>query len=179
MKKVCTKCKVEKPLDEDNFHRDKRSKDGWSPRCKLCKRETHKAWRDRPGNYEKTKEYQERYYAKNPDKPLQYDRQTKLRRKYGIDIKEYERLEAEQGGRCAICKELPSDPRGYRLHVDHCHATGKVRGLLCTSCNSGLGRFKDSVERLESAVKYLEQAGLNVYMQRHGILPEVAYAALT
>jgi hypothetical protein len=59
---------------------------------------------------------------------------------------------ASQGGRCAICGETPE-----RLVVDHCHASGMVRGLLCQSCNFGIGHLRDSVERLQSAIQYLKR----------------------
>lgn len=72
--------------------------------------------------------------------------------KYGITEIDYERLLVEQGGACAICRN-PST--GRRLSVDHDHDTGRVRGLLCFTCNIGLGSFKDSILRLESAIEYL------------------------
>ena len=67
----------------------------------------------------------------------------------------YGDLLRKQGGVCAICYHPPSAVR--RLAIDHNHETGKVRGLLCTTCNMGLGFFKDSQARLQSAVDYLEE----------------------
>ena len=61
-------------------------------------------------------------------------------------------LVKKQKGLCKICK---SDGGGRSLHVDHCHTTGKVRGLLCSNCNTGLGLFKDNVDLLKKAIKYL------------------------
>jgi hypothetical protein len=61
-------------------------------------------------------------------------------------------MRIEHGDLCAICRQ-PSV--GQRLSIDHCHETGIVRGLLCSPCNLGLGSFRDSVERLESAIRYL------------------------
>lgn len=78
-------------------------------------------------------------------------------RKYGITIERYESMLDEQGGVCAICRGSDNgDKSTGRFHVDHCHKTGKVRGLLCMSCNHGLGKFKDSIESLRSAAAYLE-----------------------
>ncbi|WP_184331858.1 endonuclease VII domain-containing protein [Rhizobium phaseoli] len=82
-------------------------------------------------------------------------RDGRLRTQFGIGSEEYDTLLAKQGGGCAICGERNADSRGHRLHVDHCHDTGAVRGILCSSCNIGLGKFKDSVSRLDRAIEYL------------------------
>lgn len=73
-------------------------------------------------------------------------------KKYGLDKDSYEVLLQKQKNKCAICtKEFISTP-----HVDHNHKTGKVRGLLCYPCNSGLGQFEDDIDRLKRAIKYLK-----------------------
>lgn len=82
----------------------------------------------------------------------QSSRRTRLREKYGLRLEEFDAMMAQQGGTCAICGEPPN---GEPLSVDHCHATGQIRGLLCRGCNVGLGFFRDSVERLEQAARYL------------------------
>jgi hypothetical protein len=74
--------------------------------------------------------------------------------KYGITVDDYDALFASQAGRCAICSTDSPGGRG-RFHVDHDHATGEVRGLLCTNCNAGLGQFKDDPDRLGAAIRYL------------------------
>lgn len=74
----------------------------------------------------------------------------KLRYKYGIGAKEYEALRKAQGGQCALCGVEPEV-----LCVDHCHATGEVRGLLCTPCNTGIGHLRDDVAILRRAIDYL------------------------
>lgn len=82
-------------------------------------------------------------------------------RRYGVSPVDYQRMLAEQGGACAICKRPPDvggPQRAQRLHVDHCHATGLVRGLLCSKCNFGLGLFDDDPTRMERAVLYLRNA---------------------
>jgi hypothetical protein len=84
---------------------------------------------------------------------LSYD----LRRRYGISLRDYQRMEAEQGGRCAICGGLPQggNTSTSRLCVDHHHATGRVRGLLCHLCNSAIGYLGESLERMEAAKNYV------------------------
>lgn len=66
-------------------------------------------------------------------------------------------MEEEQGGVCAICGNPETDKRNHRLAVDHCHETDKIRGLLCKSCNIGLGMFKDNTNNLTRAVAYLRE----------------------
>lgn len=79
-------------------------------------------------------------------------RDEQLMKRYGIDHAEFLRMEEAQGGVCKICHKPPS--YGY-LHVDHDHNTGEVRGLLCRSCNLGLGMFKDCALKLYHAMQYL------------------------
>lgn len=75
----------------------------------------------------------------------------------GVDYAtEFSRLWKEQDGICAVCSD-PLDLGPNRTHLDHCHETGKLRGLLCFGCNVGLGHFKDNLETLASAIKYLSR----------------------
>jgi len=88
-------------------------------------------------------------------------------KKYGLSRVEIEEMLASQGGRCAICQiprpELtPYCDMNYNrgeYHVDHDHVTGKVRGILCPPCNTGLGNFKDNISNLRNAISYLEDHG--------------------
>lgn len=80
-------------------------------------------------------------------------RRQKLLRKYGLTLNGFDQLLASQGDRCAICKT--EAPRGHGWHVDHCHRTGNTRGVLCHSCNVGLGHFGDDPDRLRAAASYL------------------------
>lgn len=81
-------------------------------------------------------------------------RDLRLRRTYGITSAQYEELFLAQRGRCAICKKPPTK---RRLEVDHDHATGVVRGLLCWKCNHLLlGNSDDDSEKLRSAANYLD-----------------------
>lgn len=78
-------------------------------------------------------------------------------KKFGISVDEYNTMVHNQNNSCAICnkpKEL-FDGRGNNFHIDHCHSSGKVRGLLCSNCNTGLGQFKDNIKSLENAIQYL------------------------
>ena len=76
-----------------------------------------------------------------------------LTRNYGITLAEYDEMSEACEYRCQICRD--TEPTGRRLAVDHCHSTGRIRGLLCMNCNQALGKFKDNVAHLENAIRYL------------------------
>jgi phage gp36-like protein len=79
---------------------------------------------------------------------------NQLIKRYGITLEEYNSLLVSQDFCCAICRKHVSTLK-VRLHVDHCHTTLKVRGLLCFNCNNALGRFKDNPEILQNAIDYI------------------------
>lgn len=82
-----------------------------------------------------------------------------LKYKFGITEEQYDKMLADQGGCCAICKSSNSgNKRSSRLSIDHCHSTGKIRGLLCSSCNKAIGLMKDSQDILVSAISYLNRS---------------------
>lgn len=106
--------------------------------CKKCVTERAKEWgRSNKSRWERQK------------------RKSHLKKKYDLSIEEYDKIIESQCGVCAICKGSLYDSRGYRPHVDHDHKTGKVRGVLCTSCNNSLGKFKDNKMHLLRAYRYL------------------------
>lgn len=75
--------------------------------------------------------------------------------RYGMTVDQFRSMTEQQGGVCAICRRRAKTPR---LHVDHCHTTGAVRGLLCEKCNVALGLFDDDPERMREAATYLEKS---------------------
>lgn len=79
-----------------------------------------------------------------------------LKRRYGITIDDYNNMLSTQNYSCGICK-IPLNTYGRAFGVDHCHTTGKVRGLLCHSCNLSLGGFFDNIIYLKNAINYLEK----------------------
>jgi hypothetical protein len=88
------------------------------------------------------------------------DKNFKLKKAYGITLEQYNELLSSQNHKCAICNidnngKYRNKPRAFA--VDHCHSTGKIRGLLCSDCNTGIGLLKDNVNFLESAIKYLNK----------------------
>jgi hypothetical protein len=102
-------------------------------------------------------EYKRSYHQKNPEqyqKHIEISRNSRLKRVFGITQDEYECLLKSQEGVCAICK---LGPNGIRLAVDHNHKTGQVRGLLCITCNTGIGMFKDDPDLLHRGIFYLTE----------------------
>ncbi len=146
--KTCSKCKEVKPLDEFSPH--PRMSLGKQSSCKKCGRKARAVYykKNKVEIDAKVNEYRKRY----PEKV----RESLLKWAYGIDNAEYDRLLKLQNGACAICKTTNPGGRGNRLHVDHCHGTKIVRGLLCSKCNVGVGYFQNSTQRLRSAADYLE-----------------------
>ena len=92
------------------------------------------------------------YYATPHGKEI--SRRSRLKKAFGLTLEEYDELLVKQNDGCGICGRSRSDD-GRRLAVDHCHDTGKIRGLLCSSCNMALGMLNDDLELLKKAVDYL------------------------
>ncbi len=91
-------------------------------------------------------------------------RADRLRRLYGLDPEDFQRILRSQAGRCAVCGT--TTPAGKGWHVDHDHETGTVRGVLCTRCNCLLGHAKDSVTTLRSAIAYLTEKPAAIKVMR-------------
>lgn len=109
---------------------------------------------------ESVNDYNKRYRRAHKDFYGTDYHTAQLQRNYGITSYDLQRMAAEQDHRCAICGEKEKEQRNGRvkhLAVDHDHQTGKVRELLCTSCNKGLGHFKDDIDRMLKAVAYLRK----------------------
>jgi hypothetical protein len=95
-----------------------------------------------------------------PSAFLNQGRAERYREKYGLDIETVGTAWKDQGGRCCICN-VPIAAAGLRgMHIDHDHQTGRNRGLLCASCNLGLGNFRDSPKLLLRAIKYLKDEAI-------------------
>lgn len=140
--KQCCKCKETKPISE--FYNYVKAKDGKQKTCIACQKAYSKS--------DVCKKNRREYYKKNREAHISRN----MQQWYGISLETYQEMLAEQDNRCAICKSENPGGKG-RLHVDHCHATGKVRGLLCHYCNTMLGLSRESVENLSAAIEYLNK----------------------
>lgn len=154
--KTCSMCRQAKALSE--FHKNKRTKDGHSSRCKECAKSVTRDWYSKNPERAKASSLQSR--KNNPDS---YWRRY-YKRQYGITLERYEEMLAQQGGVCAMCKK--ECRTRDRLSVDHNHSCcpggtscGQcVRGLLCMRCNQGIGHLGDSIDLLQAAIDYLTES---------------------
>lgn len=138
MKKRCYKCKKSKSIGE--FYKNKAQRDGLDTRCKACSRAYFKSYDRRESDLR---------YSRQPF-VVENRKLARMINSYGLSKEEFLKMKKKQNGICAICPE--------KLEViDHCHKTGRVRGLLCRKCNFGLGNFRDSGKLLEMAKAYLEK----------------------
>lgn len=153
MTKTCPKCGEDKGLSE--FHVRRSAPGGLNPRCKTCVLRTNAAWKAR--NLALVLAGKRAHYRANLPAYRRSQLAYNRRKKYGLDAAGLDALVLAQEGRCAICYE-PFAAEQRSMHVDHCHATNAVRGLLCRSCNIGLGNFADTPSRLRAAATYLEAA---------------------
>lgn len=170
--KACTKCGVEKPLED--FYKDVRSAkrrrgDGRLPTCKTCKLAANKKWQaDNAERFEALKarwnvenkahklEINALWRANNRARASRTERASRMVRLYGLTPAQLDELFAMQGRRCAICRS--EDPRNkYGWHNDHDHITKRFRGILCARCNHLLGHAGDSTETLGAAIEYLKR----------------------
>lgn len=130
-----------KTKDISEFSKGKGYKNGFRPHCISCRQE-----------YERSS-----YHEHKHKRPYDYfaDKQRKLQKAFGIGYQEYlTMLEAQQGA-CGICGTTDTGKR-KAFAVDHCHDTGKIRGLLCSNCNTGIGNLRDDVKLLQRAIEYLK-----------------------
>lgn len=144
--KLCPRCGDEKSIF--SFGRDRTKKLGVSSYCKSCAAENRKKNYRKSPSQEKDKLRQ--YYANNKSSFRKYS----LKSLYGLNEEQFEAMKASQNHACKICRTHETN-LSRRLFVDHCHETGRIRGLLCQACNTMLGNAKDSVLVLQAGIAYL------------------------
>jgi hypothetical protein len=99
------------------------------------------------------------WQKRNPEKYSFQLWRSSIRRKYNLTVEQYDEMFQKQNGLCAICFQPEKslyNGKPYRLAVDHCHTTLKVRGLLCRDCNQILGKFDEDIQRFQSAIDYIK-----------------------
>jgi hypothetical protein len=149
--KKCLACAQEKPVSQFKRVNNTRNSDGLSHFCADCAANLDAKQMNnlyRKVAYSRTRRPSNSYFLQ----------------RYGISREEYDKMLDQQDGKCAICRksEVSTYQRGttegklMALAVDHCHATGKVRGLLCSKCNRAIGLFEDDSELLRLAAEYID-----------------------
>jgi hypothetical protein len=144
-----------KPLS--SFNKDKRKKSGYTPQCRQCRHASEKIWRDKHPEELKAKRKQRELKLPKEERTKRR-RHTNIMSKFKMTVSDYEFLWDKQGGLCAICKRPERAKRDgvvKYLAIDHDHKTGKIRGLLCSACNSGIGQLQDDPFILAEAIRYL------------------------
>ena len=141
-------------------------------RVKLLNRSKKRAASATPEEVLKRRKYMREYHAKNKEKHNEYGRNyyhnnrdkayaANLMKEYGLTLDDYNQMLEEQNGVCKICHGTCTHPQRREagtLCVDHCHTTGKVRGLLCNKCNTALGFLNDDLQTVKRMVDYLEDS---------------------
>jgi len=155
-----------------NLRKLNRSRE-WKKKNPEKNRESQKAWKLK--NKEYIREYEKNYRTNNKEKMSIINKRTKNKAKlkdpekfkiksrnswyktrFGLSIEDFNKLFEEQNGCCAICGRHQSEVT-KTFHVDHNHTTNKIRELLCPTCNQGLGFFKENIQYLENAIKYIQK----------------------
>ncbi len=144
--KKCSRCEKEKPLDD--FAKRTKSFDGYRSTCKQCRYEDRKKWLANGGKELDAKIAREYRKTAKANK-------ARLCRLYGLTSEDWQEMFDDQDGKCLICERHQSELK-QTLNVDHCHKTGKVRGLLCGPCNQVLGVMRDDKETVLRMVKYID-----------------------
>lgn len=166
-------CVLHGELTPENAYvcKEKTAKDGIRLRCKICchERRVLSYYDRRDENIRKSiewkkenREYVRENAKENYWKDIEGKRKKERTRKKNLNLAEYEQMVKEQDNKCAICGKEESRKRRFSeevcpLCIDHCHTTGKIRGLLCHDCNTGIGKLKDNIVLLESAIRYLRK----------------------
>lgn len=128
---ICNRCSIEL-VNPENWH-PSAAKRRWLI-CKQCANTRQNEWS-----------------KNNPDKVHKRNNE----KKYGVSYEQYQDMLHKQNSVCAICGGSETHRSKKNLSIDHCHISNKIRGLLCSECNTGLGKFKDDVSLLQKAVEYL------------------------
>lgn len=167
----CVRCKETKD-QELCFGKDATRKSGYHPYCNDCRRiigtkARRNSRRENEDVRRRDNEACKRCYKKHINQRKKYfkgrtsyyKKNSFIKSVYGITLEDYDKMLAEQNGVCAICGKKETRKNKYtgvcRLHIDHDHENGKVRGLLCSKCNMSLGGFNDDIEILNNAIDYL------------------------
>lgn len=180
MTKACTKCLCTKNLEDFDIHAGR--PDGRIGYCKDCRKKQYnqRYAENKNGVRDRQKQYREhlktdlvllaehranaskrciahrarKKMLPNYSEIVKHESRRSILSRHGVRKEQYDKMELAQGGKCKICGGV--NKSGRKLAVDHCHTTGKIRDLLCSKCNVGIGNFNDNPELLIAAAEYLK-----------------------
>jgi hypothetical protein len=152
-KKRCCSCNQDKELSE--FNKNRSRSDGLQPQCKTCARETNK--KSYAKNTEAHRERNRNYHSNNREKLNKKKRKYVVKYKYGLTPEQELEILKLQENKCANPRCRKELTNTKHTHIDHCHSTGKVRGILCRECNLALGFVFDNPELLQGLIEYLNR----------------------
>ncbi len=157
----CSKCGRRKPEDQFYLRSDGRPRSFCKECYRIHNREQYQRHIDKRHEYDAARGSGWERHPENREKYMSDDRTAHdkyLQRTYGITIEDFDAMLSSQDGTCAICDGTNSDSaRNRRMTVDHDHDTGKVRGLLCFTCNTSIGKLGDTYAALQKAADYLKE----------------------
>jgi hypothetical protein len=153
--KECSICKESFPLS--NFYKAAKTPDKLQYNCIPCTKSTVK--RSYEANRQRVIDKSARWRKNNPERVQEIGYEARLKKNFGMTLEGYNQILQSQNGKCLICGSSGRGGRSkrFQLFVDHCHKTGKVRGLLCMKCNSAIGYFDEDIARMKSAISYIER----------------------
>ena len=143
-----------------NLEQRKEQKRQWyienKERLKEVRKEYSKIYRLE--NKDKIKEYDKQYRFKNKDKAKKYQKEYNLKTKYNLTPDQYNKMLSDQNNSCKVCNiKFNINIKMITPHVDHCHTTGKIRGLLCMNCNTSLGFLKEDTKIMQKLIEYVKE----------------------
>lgn len=155
--KECKVCKLQRDAETEFHYNGAKYADGSKKKradCVYCCRKRRSEYFQNPEKRAKINSRRRRTYGE--------DRKTKNRIRalkflYGLTLEQYDQMRLEQDFKCACCHTHESLVTKKKLYVDHNHTTNKIRGLLCATCNSALGLFKEDPVIMQNAIKYLKK----------------------
>lgn len=153
--KKCVSCELMRNEETEYHYNGAKYSDGKKRKrldCVYCCRERRSKYFKDPVKRRMINERRRNTYGEDRQGK---NRKNALQALYGLTLEQYDLMREQQNFSCAVCKAHESTVFRKKLYVDHCHATNKIRGLLCAACNSAIGLLKESIETLNNSIEYL------------------------
>lgn len=130
-------------------------KKGGGTYCKACRILVSREYRKKDSSKEKARIQAQTWRSKNKEKAYLVSIKSHLKVNYNLTLESVQKLLLQQNNECAICDKQLTYPNGHKTHIDHCHTTGKIRGILCSKCNTSIGVIEANFPIFEKIENYL------------------------